>query len=90
MVLNFFAKFSMLLTIENFGPFFHDFLIQNVLVVPKNVLIQKYAGNIEFCQSKKKLNKLLIFNCLFKKNFSMQCSKEVPFDFYIKIFKTMS
>ena len=39
----------MLLTIENFRSFFfNDFIIQNLLVVQKNVLIQKYARNIEF------------------------------------------
>ena len=56
MVPNCFAKFSMfsiLLTIENCGSFFHDFIIQNLLVAQKNVLIQMYAENIEFWWIKK-------------------------------------
>ena len=43
---NFFANFSifsMLLTIVDFGPFFHYFIMQNLLVVQKDVLIQKYC-----------------------------------------------
>ena len=38
------------IVLQDIGPFFnYDFLIQNLLVVQKNVLIQKYGKNIEFC-----------------------------------------
>ena len=33
---------------------FWYFLIQNLLVLRKNILIEKYAENIEFCWSKEK------------------------------------